>query len=64
MIFALGLFAGQEENQFNTFKSKNRTKTGIHFLESFCLFVLFCSRGGGTSIETLYGDVPPKWVGF
>ena len=20
--------------------------------------------GGGTSIETLYGDVPPKWVGF
>ena len=19
---------------------------------------------GGTSIETLYGDVPPKWVGF
>ena len=21
-------------------------------------------RGGGTSIETLYGDVPPKWVGF
>ena len=23
-----------------------------------------CTRGGGTSIETLYGDVPPKWVGF
>ena len=22
------------------------------------------ARGGGTSIETLYGDVPPKWVGF
>ena len=20
--------------------------------------------GGGTPIETLYGDVPPKWVGF
>ena len=20
--------------------------------------------GGGTSIETLYGNVPPKWVGF
>ena len=20
--------------------------------------------GGGTSIETLYRDVPPKWVGF
>ena len=19
---------------------------------------------GGTPIETLYGDVPPKWVGF
>ena len=27
---------------------------------------LYCMkpRGGGTSIETLYGDVPPKWVGF
>ena len=22
------------------------------------------TRGGGTPIETLYGDVPPKWVGF
>ena len=22
------------------------------------------TRGGGTSIETLYGDVPPKWVRF
>ena len=20
--------------------------------------------GGGTPIEMLYGDVPPKWVGF
>ena len=23
-----------------------------------------CFPGGGTSIETLYGNVPPKWVGF
>ena len=22
------------------------------------------SSRGGTPIETLYGDVPPKWVGF
>ena len=27
--------------------------------------LLTCLKpGGGTPIETLYGDVPPKWVGF
>ena len=36
----------------------------------FFQFARFCTpkrctpARGGTSIETLYGDVPPKWVGF
>ena len=28
------------------------------------LSLLIVRGGGGTSIETLYGDVPPKWVSF
>ena len=27
-------------------------------------FYKWLISGGGTPIETLYGDVPPKWVGF
>ena len=43
----------------------------FHFMRVFCEqnYVIsgpecLIPGGGGTPIETLYGDVPPKWVGF
>ena len=36
----------------------------FHWLEGERSNHFATGGGGGTSIETLYGDVPPKWVGF
>ena len=48
---------------------ENNFKTGeitILVVEIFnCINLKGCGMSsGGTPIETLYGNVPPKWVGF